>query len=67
MKIRDWKSEGSPNPGSKEAVALGCTCPVIDNHYGEGVPDGEGGTHWWHNGSCEIHGLEKLEQEDDSN
>ena len=24
------------NPGSKEAIAAGCTCPVIDNHYGRG-------------------------------
>lgn len=27
-----------PNPGSKNAVALGCTCPVMDNHHGRGVP-----------------------------
>lgn len=26
-----------PNPGSDEAVAEGCTCPVIDNGYGRGV------------------------------
>lgn len=26
-----------PNPGSDEAVERGCTCPVIDNHYGSGV------------------------------
>lgn len=25
-----------PNPGSAEAVALGCTCPVIDNAFGAG-------------------------------
>ena len=25
-----------PNPGSKEAEAQGCTCPVIDNGYGKG-------------------------------
>lgn len=29
-------------PGSKEAVDAGCTCPVIDNHYGRGYwGDGE--------------------------
>lgn len=25
-----------PNPGSPEAIALGCTCPVIDNGHGRG-------------------------------
>ena len=25
-----------PNPGSQEAISRGCTCPVIDNHYGRG-------------------------------
>lgn len=26
----------TPNPGSPEAVAAGCVCPVIDNHHGAG-------------------------------
>ena len=25
-----------PNPGSDEAIALGCTCPVLDNGHGHG-------------------------------
>jgi len=25
-----------PNPGSKEAIDLGCLCAVVDNHYGKG-------------------------------
>lgn len=25
-----------PNPGSNEAIAKGCTCPVIDNGHGRG-------------------------------
>ena len=25
-----------PNPGSELAQAMGCTCPVIDNHHGQG-------------------------------
>ena len=25
-----------PNPGSKEAIALGCLCPVLDNCGGAG-------------------------------
>lgn len=27
-----------PDPGSPEAVEQGCTCPVIDNYHGQGVP-----------------------------
>lgn len=30
--------ERRPNPGSEEARARGCTCPVIDNHHGRGFP-----------------------------
>ena len=25
-----------PNPGSREALAIGCTCPVLDNNHGRG-------------------------------
>jgi hypothetical protein len=25
-----------PNPGTGDAVRIGCTCPVIDNHHGAG-------------------------------
>jgi hypothetical protein len=25
-----------PNPGSKEAIAAGCICPVLDNSHGRG-------------------------------
>lgn len=45
-----------PNPGSKEAQDQGCVCPILDNHYGEGVPDGEGGRNFWMNGDCPLHG-----------
>lgn len=24
----------TPNPGSNEAIEMGCTCPVLDNGYG---------------------------------
>lgn len=24
-----------PNPGSNEAISLGCTCPVLDNGHGD--------------------------------
>lgn len=26
----------TPPPGSDEAIALGCTCPVLDNGHGKG-------------------------------
>jgi hypothetical protein len=28
--------ETSPNPGSAEAIKVGCTCSVLDNHHGQG-------------------------------
>lgn len=51
------------NPGSKEAVKNGCTCPVLDNAHGKGhLGDGEK-YGWWINADCPLHGgLEKEEQ-----
>ena len=51
------------NPGSEAALALGCTCPVIDNHYGEGMPyDGppdaetyKAGRAYWISSDCPLH------------
>lgn len=47
-----------PNPGSPEAEALGCTCPVLDNNHGkgiavtnEGVPD----VVFWYHSRCPVH------------
>ena len=46
-----------PNPGSKEAIKLGCTCPVIDNRYGEGAyNDEQGNPLFWMNDDCPVHG-----------
>ncbi len=42
-----------PNPGSDEAVKIGCLCPVIDNHYGHGY-QGEEGV-FVYNSECPIH------------
>lgn len=25
-----------PNPGSSEAIKIGCNCPVLDNNFGRG-------------------------------
>lgn len=41
-------------PGSREAVERGCTCPVIDNHYGRGIPGGQG-LKWWISETCPLH------------
>jgi len=38
------------NPGSSEAIALGCICPVMDNHYGKGI-DGN----FWYTEYCPYH------------
>lgn len=44
-----------PAPGSPEAVAKGCTCPIADNHHGRG-PQGKGGPYWI-NENCPLHSL----------
>jgi hypothetical protein len=49
-----------PNPGSKEAREQGCTCPVIDNNFGEGAPDGLGGVGFDVNAGCPLHGFARL-------
>lgn len=45
-----------PKPGSDEAIADGCKCPVLNNGHGRGHL-GEGGKFgWWVNENCPIHG-----------
>lgn len=39
------------NPGSKEAIKLGCKCPVLDNNNGAGLGDGL----FWYAGDCKYH------------
>lgn len=49
----------APNPGTAQAVAQGCTCPVVDNQKGEGIPafgdDGKPVRYWWYDTSCPVH------------
>jgi hypothetical protein len=45
-----------PNPGSKEAGDLGCTCAVLDNHHGAGFPWG-GEISFWITENCPVHGI----------
>lgn len=52
----------TPNPGSEEAIAAGCNCPVIDNHYGRGIPmrnpdDNKIEIAFWMTADCVLHGI----------
>lgn len=50
-----------PNPGSDEAIALGCECPVLDNAHGKGIIlNGE--RYHWKNDDCPLHGLARKDQ-----
>lgn len=50
-----------PNPGSKEAIDLGCSCPVIDNHYGKGILIEEN-QEFWISQDCIVHDGGKSEK-----
>ena len=45
----------TPNPGSDEALARGCTCAVLDNAHGRGVMR-DGRRVWWMHADCLLHG-----------
>jgi len=46
------------NPGSREAIKAGCTCPVLDNEYGEGAYIGlDGKPLFWIDPDCPLHGM----------
>jgi hypothetical protein len=57
-----------PNPGTKEAIEAGCTCPVLDNNYGRGIPiktkDGTIQMGYWMDGACPLHGIFETKAED---
>lgn len=44
-----------PPPGTTEAQALGCVCPIEDNKHGVGVPLGLGVAYWCDT-TCPLHG-----------
>lgn len=49
-----------PNPGSDEAVELGCKCPRMDNCYGKGYRIVDNQLQFAHpqfviSGDCELH------------
>ena len=49
-------SDPKPNPGSAEAIAQGCKCPVLDNGHGKGCGrEIDGKPVFWINGECPVH------------
>lgn len=42
----------TPNPGSDEALALGCRCAVLDNNHGKWPPRPP---HWFVTLGCPVH------------
>ncbi len=44
-----------PNPGSDEAIKMGCKCPIMDNNHGKYAPWPPDG--WWMVADCPIHQL----------
>jgi len=52
----DIKIDGRiPNPGSNEAIKMGCTCPIIDNRYGAGIKTDSGAVLFWYSEDCPVH------------
>lgn len=51
----------TPNPGSDAAVALGCTCPVLDNGRGRGAYQIGGKWVFWITAGCPLHSEHKEE------
>lgn len=54
-------NQSTPNPGSNEAVEHGCTCPVMDNAHGLGMPSRDG-PQFWISGGCPIHAPKELRE-----
>ena len=48
----------TPPPGSDEAIALGCTCPVLDNGHGKRT-DGL----FWICEDCPLHGSPRVDED----
>lgn len=46
----------TPRPGSDDAIAMGCTCPVLDNARGRGAfgTSGPNALFWYAQG-CPLH------------
>lgn len=56
-----------PTPGSREALALGCKCPVIDNRHGRGWIGTPGATPLFVKAAhCPLHGTETQPNQEES-
>ena len=56
----------NPTPGSDDAIAQGCTCPVLDNGRGRGYQI-DGKRQFWIDWACPVHmGHEPLDYSDPS-
>lgn len=61
-------TKNKPKPGSKEAIKMGCICPIVDNHYGLGYSGPYGistpeNPIFIVNENCPIHGNKKCNEE----
>lgn len=54
--------EDLPTPGSHEALAIGCTCPVIDNNHGDGIIYTKL-RKFWYNNNCPVHSPKEKEND----
>jgi len=63
MKCPKCKTEiPIPNPGSDEAIELGCICPILDNAHGRGYLGQK--NIFVHNCACQLHNTpEKVKTE----
>lgn len=52
-------ADGAASPGSDEALAKGCTCPVLDNGHGKRPPYPP--DDWWMTLGCPQHDIEEEE------
>lgn len=53
-----YTAEETGTPGSPLAVNNGCTCAVLDNHRGQGIPLTKGGvtrSTYWVSADCPLH------------
>lgn len=64
MNGNEWNDMDVPNPGSDEAVAAGCTCPVMDN--GRGDPEIGRIRGFYCMVDCPVHGSLAIKQREEA-
>lgn len=53
--MKTGKGTKLPNPGSKEAIKRGCTCPTMDNNNGKGILPNQ----FWVSADCPLHSIKR--------